>query len=260
MTEDLSEQVALVTGAARGIGRAIAHQIAKQGADVAVADLRADQLKETVSLVEQTGRRAIALTVDVTKLPDVERMIEETVRQLGRLDILFNNAGVIKIHDPLSVTEADWDQVMDVNAKAVFFCAQAAGRHMLENSGGKIINTASIAARVGTPDSVAYGASKAAVMSITRSLGLAWARKGVAVNAIAPGMVDTDMWAQIDEETAEMRGLKRGEPKARRIRHITNGRAATPENVAAMAGFLASPAADHITAQTFNVDGGDVPS
>ena len=256
----LQDKAALVTGAARGIGRAIALRLAQEGADVAVADVRETLLQDTVAGIKGEGRRALALTVDVTHRTQVEQMVEQVVGAFGHLDIFFNNAGIIKIHDFLEITEADWDSIMEVNAKGVFLCGQAVARQMVRQGHGKIINTASIAARLGVPDSAVYAASKAAVMSLTRSMALSLASKGVTVNALAPGMVDTDMWSLIDEQTASMRGMPQGEPKTRRMRRIPLGRAAQPEDIAKVAVFLASGNADYMTGQTINIDGGNVPS
>ncbi len=256
----LDNQVALVTGAARGIGRAIAERLAQEGADVAVADIRDTLLQDTARSITDTGRRALALAVDVTDITQVEQMVRQVVETFGRVDVFFNNAGVIKIHDFLDITEEDWDHIMAVNAKGVFLCGQAVARQMALQGGGKIINTASIAARQGVADSAVYGASKAAVMSLTRSMALSLARKGVTVNALAPGMVDTEMWSLIDAQTAEQRGMPQGEPKQRRIRRIPLGRPAYPADVASVAAFLASSDSDYMTGQTLNIDGGNVLS
>jgi meso-butanediol dehydrogenase/(S,S)-butanediol dehydrogenase/diacetyl reductase len=256
----LEGQVALVTGAARGIGQAIAQRLAREGANVAVADRREELLRQTAAAIEAHGRQTLALVVDVTRREQVERMVQQVVDTFGRLDVFFNNAGVIKIHDFLDITEEDWDWIMDVNAKGVFLCAQAVARYMVQQGRGKIINTASIAARQGVVDSAVYAASKAAVMSLTRSMALSLAAKGVTVNALAPGMVDTDMWASIDEQTAAMRSMQPGEPRQRRIRRIPLGRPAIPEDIANVAAFLASRDADYITGQTINIDGGNVQS
>jgi acetoin reductase-like protein len=256
----LQDKVALVTGAARGIGRAIAERLAQEGADVAVADIRHALLQDTVKAIAAPGRQPLVLRVDVTQKAQVEQMLQQVVETFGRVDIFFNNAGVIKIHDFLDITEDDWDPIMNVNAKGVFLCGQAVARQMVQQGGGKIINTASIAARQGVADSAVYGASKAAVMSLTRSMALSLAGKGVTVNALAPGMVDTDMWALIDAQTAEQRGMPQGEPKQRRIRRIPLGRPAYPVDIANVAAFLASSDSDYMTGQTLNIDGGHVLS
>ena len=256
----LDGQVALVTGGARGIGRAIAERVAEDGADVAIADVREPELGEAVRAVEARGRRALGLTVDVTSRAAVERMVDAAVNGLGAIDVLFNNAGIIQVHPFLEIEDEDFDRIMAVNVKGVFLCGQAVARRMVERGRGKIVNTASIAARLGIPDSAAYAASKAAVMSLTRSMAASLAAAGVTVNALAPGMVDTDMWTLIDEQTAKLRGMEVGEPKRRRVRRVPTGRAATARDIAAVAGFLASAASDHMNGQTLNIDGGEVMS
>ena len=257
---DLSGKVVLVTGAARGIGRAIAERLARDGADVALADVRADRLEEGVAAVEGHGGRAIALFADVTRKAEVDAMVESTVDRLGGIDALFSNAGVIEVEPFLEAKEASWDRIMAVNAKGVFLCGQAAARAMIPRKGGCIVNIASIASRIGIPDMAAYSASKAAVVSLTRSMALALAPHRIRVNAVAPGIVDTDMWAKIDAQRAALANVAPGEPMRRRVASIPLGRAVTPDEVASLAVFFLGPDAQCITGQTCAVDGGSVPN
>lgn len=257
---DLSGKVVLVTGAARGIGRAIAGRLARDGADVALADTRADRLEESVAAVEGHGGRAIALSADITQKAEVDAMVESTVDRLGGIDALFSNAGVIEVEPFLEAKEASWDRIMAVNAKGVFLCGQAAARAMIPRNGGCIVNVASIASRIGIPDMAAYSASKAAVVSLTRSMALALAPHRIRVNAVAPGIVDTDMWAKIDAQRAALANVAPGEPMRRRVASIPLGRAVTPDEVASLAVFFLGPDAQCITGQTCAVDGGSVPN
>lgn len=257
---DLSGKVVLVTGAARGIGRAIAERLARDGADVALADVRADRLEEGVAAVEGHGGRALALSADVTRKAEVDAMVESTVDRLGGIDALFSNAGVIEVEPFLEAKEASWDRIMAVNAKGVFLCGQAAARAMIPRKGGCIVNIASIASRIGIPDMAAYSASKAAVVSLTRSMALALAPHRIRVNAVAPGIVDTDMWAKIDARRAALANVAPGEPMRRRVASIPLGRAVTPDEVASLAVFFLGPDAQCITGQTCAVDGGSVPN
>lgn len=256
----------LITGAGRGIGRAIALRLAADGADIAVADLNKGAAEAVAEEIGALGRRALALQVDVRDRTQVLAMVRKTADALDGLDIFFNNAGIILIKDFLEVEEEHWDQIMDVNLKGVFLCGQAVARYMVDNptpeaeATRKIINTASLASRVGVPDMMAYAASKAGVMSLTRSMAMALAEHQITVNALAPGIVDTDMWTYIDEERANAAGIAVGEPMRKRVAAIPLQRAATPEDVAGMASFLAGPDSDYITGQTFNIDGGARPS
>ena len=256
----LNGKGALITGGARGIGRAIAEQLASAGAKVVVADIREELVKETASELASTGADVRALSVDVTDKTSVDAMVESAIEAPGRIDVFFNNAGIINVQPFMALQEADWDQTMAVNAKGVFLCGQAVAAHMLEHGSGKIINTASIAARMGVADGADYAASKAAVLSLTRSMASALARSGVTVNALAPGMVDTDMWDLIDQQTADQRGMERGEPRRRRAKRIPIGRPAVAADIAKVALFLASDASDYMTGQTLNIDGGNVMS
>lgn len=256
---DLSGKVVLVTGAARGIGRAIAERLARDGADVALADVRADRLEESVAAVERHGARALALSADVTQKAEVDAMVQGTLDRLGGIDALFSNAGVVEVEPFLEAEEASWDRIMAVNAKGVFLCGQAAARAMIPRNGGCIVNVASIASRIGIPDMAAYSASKAAVVSLTRSMALALAPHRIRVNAVAPGIVDTDMWTKIDAQRAALANVAPGGSMRRRIADIPLGRAATADEIASFAVFFLGPAAQYVTGQTYTIDGGCVP-
>ncbi|MCC7368161.1 MAG: glucose 1-dehydrogenase [Chloroflexi bacterium] len=261
----LDGKIALVTGGARGIGRAIALRFAREGADVAVADLNGEGAQSTAGEIEALGRKAVALSVDVRQLSQIQGMIDRVVQVFGRLDVVANNAGVVRVERFLDVTEQHWDFIMDVNAKAVFFVMQAAARQMMTQEAGsdglrgRIINTASIAAKPGgRPMFAPYATSKAAVLSMTQSAAVALGPY-ITVNCVCPGVVDTAMWAQIDSEIAEIEGLQKGEAWAKRIAPIPLGRPQQPEDVAGVFAFLAGPDGGYITGQPFTVDGGIVP-
>ncbi|MCB1745052.1 MAG: SDR family oxidoreductase [Gammaproteobacteria bacterium] len=254
MTE--TDRVILITGAARGIGRTIAEQLARPGSVLVLTDVLDEALAMAAQAVRERGASCDILHVDVTQSAQVQQMVAQTVDRHGRIDAFFNNAGIIEVMPFLEATEADWDRTMAVNAKGAFLCAQAVARAMVARRSGRIVNTASVAARVGVPDMVAYAASKAAVMSLTRSMALALAPHGITVNALAPGIVSTDMWTKIDAQRGELRALPKGAAIAERIAAIPLGRAATPADVAGVAEFLVSDAAAYVTGQTINIDGG----
>lgn len=261
----LDGKIALVTGGARGIGRAIALRFAREGADVAVADMNVEGTRSVAGEVEAAGRRALAIGVDVRELAQIRNMVGQAVGTFGRIDVLANNAGVVRVERLLDVTEEHWDLVLGVNTKAVFFVMQAVARQMKDQEPGsdglrgRIINTASIAAKPGgRPMFAPYAASKAAVLSLTQSgaVGLA---PDVTVNCVCPGIVDTAMWAQIDAEWNELEGFAEGEAWRRRVAAIPLGRPEVPDDVAGMFAFLAGPDAVYITGQPFTVDGGSAP-
>ena len=254
---ELVGQVAIVTGAGRGIGRAIALELAGLGADIVIADLDRSTAERTAGEVSQTGRRGSAVQADVTRATDRQTMVENALQTFGRIDILVNNAGIYRTAPPLEITEDHWDSVMAVNARAVLFCCQAVLPSMLAAGRGVIVNVASMAGKVAVPTALPYAVSKAAVISLTRSLAAAYAKGGVRVNCVCPGLVDTEMWKQIDREVGiGQLGKQPGEYWQERIATIPLGRAEQPEDVAHVVGFLASSKADYMTGQAINVTGG----
>jgi meso-butanediol dehydrogenase/(S,S)-butanediol dehydrogenase/diacetyl reductase len=262
----LDGKIALVTGAARGIGRAIALRFACEGADVVLADLNEEGVRAAAEEVTAIGGRALPLRVDVTRAAEIREMVERAVREFGRVDVLMNNAGVIRVERLLDVTEEHWDFVMAVNARAVFFVLQAVARQMMDQDAGpdglrgRIINTASIAGRPGgRPMFAPYAASKTAVISITHSAAAALAPH-ITVNAVCPGAVETAMWEQIDAEWGELEGRAKGEVWQARIAQTPLGRPERPEDVAGLVAFLAGPDAVYMTGQAVTIDGGLVMS
>lgn len=254
----LENKIVLVTGGAKGIGRAIALEAAKEGAHVAIADILDEEAQKVADEISIMSRRNISIVADVTKKTDIERMIEKTLSAFSRIDVFFNNAGIIDAHDFLDVTEKEWDSIMEVNAKGVFFSAQHVARVMKKQGSGVIINTSSVASKKAKPRSAPYGASKAAVTSLTWSMALALAPHGIRVNAIAPGLIITDASENMDKKSAELFGIPKGEMMRRRISIIPLGRAGAPEEVAKVAVFLASDEASYINGQVININGGDL--
>jgi NAD(P)-dependent dehydrogenase (short-subunit alcohol dehydrogenase family) len=254
---ELQGQVAIVTGAGRGIGRATALELARLGADIAVAELDAGAgADKTAALVQDAGRRAVVIPTDVTKRDDLAAMVERTLAAFGRIDVLVNNAGIYRAAPALEVTEEHWDAIMTINAKAVFFASQAVLPTMIAAKQGSIVNLASMAGKVGSRTNLPYNASKAAVVSITKSLALAHAADGVRVNCVCPGFVETDMWTMVAREQGTILGLSPEEFTKKRLETVPLGRMERPEDVAQVIGFLASPRAAYMTGQALSVDGG----
>lgn len=251
----LENKVAIVTGGAVGIGRAICERYAREGAKVVVADIRADLAKEVAAAI---GTSAAGIGVDVTKQDSIDALMDETVRTFGQVDILVNNAGIFTAAPLEEITHEQYQRVFAVNVEGVLFTAQAAAKHMMaRKQGGRIINLASQAGRRGEPLVAVYCASKAAVISLTQSMALYLAPHGINVNAIAPGVVDTPQWDEVDAHFAKFEGRQIGEKKALVGKSVPLGRMGVPDDMTGMAVFLASADAGYVTAQTYNVDGGN---
>lgn len=257
----LAGKAAIVTGAASGMGRAIAYQYAREGAQVVIGDLNAEAGQRVADEIIAAGGSAVAVAVDVRRQEQAEALVNTAVSAFGGLDILVNNAGVGKIIPFLETTEQDWDFMFEVNCKGLLWCSQAAAKQMIaQGRGGKIINLASQAGRRGEALVLAYCASKACVISMTQSMALALAPHKINVNAIAPGIVDTPFWDEVDKQFARLLNMEVGEPKRTFVKSIPLGRIEQPEDVAGVAVFLASVDSDYMTQQCLNVDGGNWPS
>jgi D-sorbitol dehydrogenase (acceptor) len=257
----LEGKVAIVTGAGSGIGRGISLRYAREGARVVVADLNADAATSVAGEIAASGGESTSATVDVRDQDQVRAMVDTAVETFGGVDILVNNAGVGKIIPFFETTEADWDLMFDVNCKGLLWCSQTVAKQMIEQGrGGKIINLASQAGRRGEALVLAYCASKACVISMNQSMALALAPHKINVNAIAPGIVDTPFWDEVDRQFARLLNMEVGEPKRTFTKSIPIGRIEQPEDIAGAAVFLASSDADYITQQCLNVDGGNWPS
>jgi 2-deoxy-D-gluconate 3-dehydrogenase len=242
---DLTGRVAIVTGANSGIGRGIAVALAAAGADIALVGR--SRAEETAVEVEALGRRAALIDADLSTIAPVKAVVDSTLAALGQLDILVNNAGIIRRAEAVDFTEQDWDAVIDTNLKALFFLCQAAGRHMLAQGHGKIVNVASLLSFQGGIRVPSYTASKSGVAGLTRLLANEWAGKGVNVNAIAPGYI----------ATANTVALRADETRNRQIlERIPAGRWGEPDDIGGAAVFLASSAADYIHGHILAVDGG----
>ncbi len=250
----LSGKSALITGAARGIGRAFAAAYVAEGARVVIADIDIDGARKAAA---ELGDAAFAVEMDVTAQASIERAVAETVTQLGQIDILINNAAVFTAAPLVEIDRADFDRAFDINVAGTLFTMQAVARHMIERGiKGKIINMASQAGRRGEPLVAVYCASKAAVISLTQSAGLNLISHGINVNAISPGVVDGEHWDGVDAFFAKYENKSPGQKKSEVGAAVPYGRMGTADDLTGMAIFLASEDSDYVVSQTYNVDGG----
>ena len=242
-------KTAIVTGARRGIGRAIALALAREGANVVVGDISREDCQKVVDEIKGLGRRGLALKCDVSSTDDVEDMVRRTVAEFGRVDILVNNAGIISYKPFLELTDEDWDKTLNVNLKGQFLCARAAARDMVKNKWGRIINIASISSGgcgIAFPLIAHYTASKGGVVALTEALALELTPQGINVNAICPGAIDTDM----------AKGVKESGQLAQVLTRIPKGRLGQPEEIARLVVFLASEESDYMSGSAIVIDGG----
>jgi 3-oxoacyl-[acyl-carrier protein] reductase len=245
----LSGKTAIVTGSRRGIGRAIALAMAREGANVVVSDISREDCQKVVGEIEKLGRKGLALKCDVSDSEDVEDMVKRTVTEFGRVDILVNNAGIMDFKPFLELTDEEWDKTLNVNLKGQFLCARAVGRVMIKNKWGRIINIASISSGgcgIAFPLIAHYTASKGGIVALTEALAMELTPQGINVNAICPGAIDTDI----------SKGVKESGQLAQVLARIPKGRLGQPEEIANLAVFLASKEADYISGAAIVIDGG----
>jgi len=244
---DLSGKVAIVTGSSRGIGRAIALSLARDGADVVVnARVNLNRAEKVAREIESMGRKALVILADVSKKGDVENMVKQTLDEFGKIDILVNNAGIVGPTVPIQeLSEEDWDRIISVDLKGTFLCCKAVIPHMISRRSGKIINMSSIAGKEGNANMTAYCAAKAGIIGFTKALAEEVAKYGIRVNCVCPALIETELVERMDPKQAEYLKSK-----------IPLGRLGKPEEVAELVKFLVSDASDFITGQAFNITGG----
>lgn len=242
----LDGKVTIITGASRGIGRSVAIELAKAGAKIVINYAgNVAAAEEVKNIIVSAGGQAIAIQADVSNTEAVDAMVKQTIDTFGRIDILVNNAGITRDNLLMRMKEDDWDAVMNINLKGIFVCTKAVSRIMMKQRYGKIINMTSVVGIMGNTGQSNYAAAKSGVIGFTKSMAKELASRGITVNAIAPGFINTDMTAVLSEQAKEGLAGK-----------IPAGRLGNPEDVAAAVAFLASDSANYITGQTLNVDGG----
>lgn len=256
---NITGKVALVTGGGQGIGRAIALRLAKDGADIAIADLNEEEASAVVDEVRAVGRKSTGFRADVSNREEVYAAINHAEKELGGFDIIVNNAGIANVQPLLEVTPEEVDRILKINVQGVLWGIQAGAKKFKErNVKGKIISASSIAGHEGFAMLGIYSATKFAVRALTQAAAKELASDGITVNAYCPGVVGTDMWVEIDKRFAELTGAKVGATYKKYVDGIALGRAETPEDVAAFVSFLAGPDSDYMTGQAPLIDGGMV--
>ncbi len=241
----LKDKIALITGSARGIGKEIALKYAEEGATVIISDINEEMAAETAKEFEKNGFKADSFACNVTSMKDVDEMVNKILDKYKRIDILVNNAGITKDNLLLRMAESDWDAVIAVNLKGTFNCCKVISRHMLKARTGKIISIASIIGITGNSGQANYAASKAGIIGLTKSIAKEFASRNITANAVAPGFIQTEMTEKLSDKARE-----------EIFKQIPLGKLGSPEDVANVCLFLASPAANYITGQTIVVDGG----
>ncbi len=242
---DLKGKVAIITGGAQGIGMAIALTLARHGSDVVISDVNLEKAQETAQEIEALNVRSLAIKANVADYNESEQMVKETVDKLGRIDVLVNNAGITRDNILLRMKPEDWDQVMEVNLKGTYACTRAALKYMFRQKSGRIVNIASITGEMGNAGQANYSASKAGIIGFTKAVAREYANRGITVNAVAPGFIDTAMTKAIPEKERE-----------ELIRQIPLERLGAADDVASAVYFLVSDLSSYVTGQVINVNGG----
>lgn len=242
----LENQVAVITGAGRGIGKAIALAFAAEGADIVAVARTEKEIEETCSEVEGLGRQGLAVPTDITQADQIDRMVEKAVSRFKKVDILVNNAGIMRIAPALELTEFDWDTILDINVKGTFLSSRAIAKHMIKRKQGKIINMASIGGHIGAPGTAAYAVSKGGIIQLTKVLAVEWGIHNIKVNVISPGLILTEMAKYVTGKIPNSQGFER----------LPLKRAGKPEDITGAALFLASSESDYMTGQEIIIDGG----
>lgn len=244
---NLSRKVAIVTGGSRGLGKGMALALAEAGADVVVASRTLSALKEVSQEIKDKGRSSLPIELDVWDLSSINRMVENAVKEFGKIDILVNNAGMNVRKPTIEVTEEDWNKIVNTNLKGTFFCAQAVGKVMIKQTKGKIINIGSLTSKVAFPNMAVYAATRGGILQLTKSLAVEWAKYNINVNAIGPGYFKTSQTATLFADKHWVEEI---------LKKIPLGKTGLPEDLGGTVVFLASEASDYITGQMIFVDGG----